>query len=106
VRLQEGEDVEQLEPTIEHVNLTARPGELIAIIGPVGSGKVNVPLDCVPLLQLLWLPGFLKNTPRGVLLKVAFFDLHMSAKNMPRGVFSRIRQTTGYFLNTTRGKIC
>ncbi len=37
--------------------------------------------------------GFLVNEPRGVLLKVPFIDVHMSAENTPRGVLSGSMQT-------------
>ena len=48
------------------------------------------------------LPEFLVNTPRGVLSKVPFFDLHMSAENTLRGVFSRSRQTTNLCHDTDK----
>jgi len=28
--------------TLEKINLTVKPGRLLAVIGPVGSGKVNI----------------------------------------------------------------
>jgi len=30
----------QIENTLENINLTVTPGRLVAIIGPVGAGKV------------------------------------------------------------------
>jgi ATP-binding cassette subfamily C (CFTR/MRP) protein 4 len=32
----------QTENSLENINLTVRPGRLVAIIGPVGAGKVNI----------------------------------------------------------------
>lgn len=32
----------QIENSLENINLTVRPGRLVAIIGPVGSGKVLI----------------------------------------------------------------
>jgi len=32
---------EDLQPTVENINLTLKRGELIGIFGPVGSGKVQ-----------------------------------------------------------------
>lgn len=32
----------QIENSLENINLTVRPGRLVAIIGPVGAGKVNI----------------------------------------------------------------
>jgi len=32
----------QTENSLENINLTVRPGRLVAIIGPVGAGKVSV----------------------------------------------------------------
>lgn len=31
----------QTENSLENINLTVRPGQLVAIIGPVGAGKVH-----------------------------------------------------------------
>jgi ATP-binding cassette subfamily C (CFTR/MRP) protein 4 len=31
----------QTENSLENINLTVRPGRLVAVIGPVGAGKVN-----------------------------------------------------------------
>ena len=61
----------------------------------VGVRKYSVLFSRLKINRLcLTLPGFLVNKPRGVLLKVPFFDLQMSAENRPRGVFSRSRQVT------------
>jgi len=30
----------QTEKTLDNINLTVRPGRLVAIVGPVGAGKV------------------------------------------------------------------
>lgn len=30
----------QMENTLENINLTVKPGRLVAVIGPVGAGKV------------------------------------------------------------------
>lgn len=32
----------QTENTLQKIKLTIRPGQLVAIIGPVGAGKVNI----------------------------------------------------------------
>jgi len=33
---------DQISNTLEKINLTVRPGRLLAIIGSVGAGKVNI----------------------------------------------------------------
>lgn len=32
----------QEDNSLKNINLTVRPGKLVAIIGPVGAGKVNI----------------------------------------------------------------
>lgn len=39
------------EPTLQDINLTARKGELTAILGQVGAGKVSVSSLCGPDLR-------------------------------------------------------
>lgn len=33
---------DQTENTLNHINLTIEPGRLVAVIGPVGAGKVHL----------------------------------------------------------------
>lgn len=35
----------QTENSLENINLTVRPGRLVAVIGPVGAGKVNISIN-------------------------------------------------------------
>jgi ATP-binding cassette subfamily C (CFTR/MRP) protein 4 len=36
----------QTENSLENINLNVRPGRLVAVIGPVGSGKVYCTIKC------------------------------------------------------------
>lgn len=43
----------QTENSLENINLTVIPGRLVAIIGPVGSGKVMIKLQKI-IVRILW----------------------------------------------------
>lgn len=37
----------QTDNSLENINLNVRPGRLVAVIGPVGSGKVYCTIECM-----------------------------------------------------------
>ena len=39
-------DLENREPTLQNINLQVKPGQLVAIVGPVGSGKSSL-ISCL-----------------------------------------------------------
>lgn len=43
----------QTENSLENINLTVVPGRLVAIIGPVGSGKVMIKPQKI-IVRILW----------------------------------------------------
>lgn len=93
----------QTENSLENINLTIRPGRLVAIIGPVGAGKVSVQFVQTKLNIIHEYYYFLLQSS---LLQAILRELPLSEGNISvRGVVSYASQEPWLFAGSVQQNI-
>lgn len=92
----------QTENSLENINLTVRPGRLVAIIGPVGAGKVSVRYVHIKLNIIHEYYYYLKSS----LIQAILRELPLSEGDISvRGVVSYASQEPWLFAGSVQQNI-